>query len=79
MVAAELQKKTKKVVYLVFLGFLGTSATRFWQQYTRNHEVRFGMAGIILSYLPAIVYYQYHSRNYDTFVGEISNRYRTVI
>lgn len=31
--------------------------------------------GITLSYLPAMLYYQYHTRHYNVFISEISERY----
>ena len=35
-----------------------------------------GLAGIIVSYLPAFVYYQYHQNQYNIFIGEVSQRYK---
>ena len=66
----------KKVVWLVGFAFGGTTATRVWQIKTQNTNIQFGVLGIILSYGPAMVYYQYHQHLFNNFLDDVSERYR---
>ena len=74
--AAIHQNNIKWVIYPIILAFIGTSATRVWQIKSKNTDVIYGMTGIICSYTPAFIYYQYYQKQYTLFVDEISHKYR---
>ena len=74
--AEELQKKMRGVIWLCVAGFGTSSYIRFWQIKTNSKDVKIGLTGIFLSYLPALIYYQYHQKNFNQFVSEVSERYK---
>lgn len=59
----------KYSVILLVLGFAGTTAFRVWQIKTSNKDHWMGMAGILASYMPAMIYYSYWKGQYNKFLG----------
>ena len=74
--ASRLLKNQRQVVYLAGLAFVGTSAIRIWQIKKEILTPKYGFISIVLCYLPAFAYYQYHSNKYQNFILGISDRYK---
>ena len=77
--AAIHQNNIKKVMYWVGFAFFGASCTRFWQIKTGNTRILFGMTGLVVSYAPALIYYNIQQTKYTEFVRGLSERYRARI
>ena len=74
--AAEHQANVRTVIGWGGLAFCGASATRFWQIKTGNTRVSYGVAGIFVSYAPALYVYNNHQSAYNAFIRDVSERYK---
>ena len=70
------QANIRSVVWWVMAGFATTTATRVWMIKTRSQSVLIGGAGILISYVPALIYYQKQQSQYSRFIEEVSERYK---
>ena len=64
---------------LALAGFISTSCFRVWQIKTHNKDITTGIAAILMSYLPAYVYYSYWKQQQDVFIRKISLKYASAI
>lgn len=75
----ELSRKMKYSVILVAFGFMSTTAFRVWQIKSANKDHWLGVAAIMASYMPAMMYYGYWKNRYSDFLGEVSIKYKEKI
>jgi hypothetical protein len=75
----ELSRKMKYSVILLVFGFMGTTAFRVWQIKLQNKDHWLGVGAILVSYLPAMIYYGYWKNRYSEFMQEVSVKYREKI
>lgn len=59
----EIGREIKKTVPLCILGFAGTSLYKAWQIKANDKSIGKGIAVILLSYLPAYMFYSYQRYN----------------
>ena len=68
----EISRKMRFSIILALFGFISTSAYRVHQIKTRNKDIWSGIGVIMMSYLPAMVYYSYYKREYQVFLADVS-------
>eukprot|EP00347_Sterkiella_histriomuscorum_P014472 403360742 len=72
-------RQIKITSIFVAFGFIATTAFRIWQIKTQDKNIMGGLTVILASYIPALSWYSYHNRNYQRFLGDVSERYRNRI